>query len=128
MTAAELAAIATAALFIKIYPSENSAVFALLAAMTIDYITGVVVAIARKKLSSGVGFKGLCKKMLIICIITVCYIIDNYVIDSNTLTPVVSSFYLANECISILENSAKLGVPIPKKILEIFAQLRGDKK
>lgn len=48
--------------------------------MVIDYITGLMCAVADKKLSSAVGFKGICKKVLIILLVGVAHIIDLHVV------------------------------------------------
>lgn len=101
---------------------------ALLSFMALDYITGVVIAIINKKLSSAVGFKGLAKKLLILVFVAVGHILDTYVLGG---TPVVMSavvlFYIANEGISIVENAATLGLPVPQKLKDILEQIREGK-
>lgn len=97
---------------------------ALLAFMVIDYVTGILCAIADKKLSSAVGFRGICKKVLIILLVGVAHIVDERVIGSgSTLRGAVICFYLSNEGLSLLENAAHLGLPIPEKLKAILAQL-----
>ena len=103
---------------------------ALLIFMILDYITGLMCAIADKKLSSSVGFKGICKKVLIVMLVGVAHIVDLHVAGSgNALRSAVVCFYLSNESISMLENAAHLGLPIPEKLKTILAQLhnREDK-
>jgi len=97
---------------------------ALLIFMVIDYITGLMVAVAEKKLSSAVGFKGICKKVLIILLVGVAHIVDLHVVGTgNALRSAVVCFYLSNEGVSLLENAAHLGLPIPEKMKTILAQL-----
>ena len=91
--------------------------YALIAFVVIDYITGVMCAIADKNLSSEIGFKGICRKVLI-------YILDVYVLqDGHVLRMAVIFFYLSNEGVSLLENTVHLGLPVPEKLKEILAQL-----
>ena len=97
---------------------------ALLIFMTVDYITGLMCAVADKKLSSSVGFKGICKKVLIIRLVGVAHIVDLHVVGTgNALRGAVVCFYLSNEGVSLLENAAHLGLPIPEKMKSILAQL-----
>lgn len=103
---------------------------ALIVFMTLDYLTGVMCAIVDKKLSSAVGFKGICKKVLILMLVGVANIVDVHVVGTGSaLRGAVVCFYLSNEGVSILENAAHIGLPIPEKLKEILAQLhnRGDK-
>lgn len=103
--------------------------YALIAFVVIDYITGVFCAIADKSLSSGVGFKGICRKVLIFVLVGIGNIIDVYVLgDSSVLRTAVIFFYLSNEGVSLLENASRLGLPIPDKLKEVLSQLheKGD--
>lgn len=98
--------------------------YALIAFVVIDYITGVCCAAADHKLSSEVGFKGICKKVLIFILVAVGNIIDAQIIGSGSVVrTAVIFFYLSNEGISLLENSAHLGLPIPQKLKDILEQL-----
>lgn len=99
--------------------------YALIVFVVVDYLTGVMVAISRKKLSSSVGFKGICKKVAIFFLVGVAHTIDTTVICSGAvLRTAVIFFYLSNEGISLLENSARLGLPIPDKLKDVLAQIR----
>ena len=99
---------------------------ALLIFMVLDYITGLMCAIADKKLSSAVGFKGICKKVLIIMLVGVAHIVDLHVVGTgDALRSAVVCFYLSNESVSMLENAAHLGLPIPEKLKSVLAQLHG---
>ncbi|ODM25505.1 holin [Clostridium sp. Bc-iso-3] len=98
--------------------------YALIAFTVIDYITGVMCAITDKKLSSSIGFKGICRKVLIFTLVGIGNIVDVYVLgQGGVLRTAVIFFYLSNEGVSILENSAHLGLPIPEKLKEVLEQL-----
>ena len=104
---------------------------ALIVFVALDYVTGVMCAIVDKKLSSAVGFKGIFKKVLIFALVGVGHILDTHVIGSgDAMRTAVICFYLSNEGLSLLENAAHIGLPIPEKLKEILAQLhnRGDKE
>jgi len=102
---------------------------ALIIFMATDYITGLMCAIADKKLSSSVGFKGLMKKMLIIMLVGVAHIVDLHVTGSGeTLRSAVICFYLSNEGVSLLENAAHLGLPIPERMKAVLEQLHDREK
>lgn len=97
----------------------------LIAFMVIDYLTGVVNAILDKRLSSRVGFKGLAKKLFVVLMLIVAVLLDRLVNDGQWIfRTLVAYFYIANEGISIIENIALLGVPIPQKIVEILEQIK----
>ena len=98
--------------------------YALIAFTVIDYITGVMCAITDKNLSSSIGFKGICRKVLIFTLVGIGNIVDVYVLGQvGVLRTAVIFFYLSNEGVSILENSAHLGLPIPEKLKEVLEQL-----
>lgn len=98
--------------------------YALIAFTVIDYITGVMCAITDKNLSSSIGFKGICRKVLIFTLVGIGNIADVYVLgQGGVLRTAVIFFYLSNEGVSILENSAHLGLPIPEKLKEVLEQL-----
>lgn len=99
-------------------------ILALLAFVVIDYITGVMCAIADKKLSSAVGFKGICRKVLIFLLVGIANILDVQVIGTGSvLRTAVIFFYISNEGVSLLENAGHLGLPIPVKIKTVLEQL-----
>ena len=97
---------------------------ALVAFVSIDYVTGVMCAISDKDLSSRVGFKGICRKILIFALVGVANLIDVQVIQTGSiLRTAVVFFYLSNEGVSLLENAAHLGLPVPKKLKAVLEQL-----
>ena len=90
----------------------------------VDYITGVMCAISDRKLSSEVGFRGICRKVLIFILVGIANILDVEVIGTGSvLRTAIIFFYLSNEGVSLLENAAHLGLPIPKKLKDVLAQL-----
>ena len=98
--------------------------YALLAFVVIDYITGIMCAVVDKKLSSEVGFKGIFKKVLIFALVGIGHILDTRVIGSGSvMRTAVIFFYLSNEGVSLLENAAYLGLPIPQKLKSVLEQL-----
>lgn len=98
--------------------------YALIAFVVIDYITGVMCAVADKKLSSEVGFKGICRKVLIFLLVGIANVLDVQVIGSGSvLRTAVIFFYISNEGVSLLENAAHLGLPVPDRIKTVLEQL-----
>lgn len=98
--------------------------YALIAFVVIDYITGVMCAITDKKLSSAVGFKGICRKVLIFLLVGIANILDVQVIGTGSvLRTAVIFFYISNEGVSLVENAAHLGLPIPEKIKNVLEQI-----
>lgn len=105
----------------------NGIFIVLIAFICLDYITGVMSAIANKKLSSEIGAKGIVKKIFMLAIVAVGNLIDMYVIGNGSIIRnIVIIFYISNECISIVENAGKLGVPVPKKLLDVLEQLKKE--
>ncbi len=101
-------------------------IYALIAFVIIDYVTGLMCAVVDRKLNSEVGFKGIFKKVLIFVMVGVGHIIDSQVLGSGgAVRTAVIFFYLSNEGISILENAAHVGLPIPEKLKNVLEQLHG---
>jgi len=94
---------------------------ALIALIVIDYVTGVVKAIYNKQLSSEIGFKGICKKVLILCVVALAVVLQREM--GLPIREVTICFYIANEGISLIENVAEI-IPIPEKLKDILLQLR----
>lgn len=98
--------------------------YALLAFVVTDYITGVMCAIADHRLSSSVGFRGICRKVLIFTLVGIGHVIDAQIIgNGSVLRTAVIFFYIANEGLSLTENAAHLGLPIPDKLKAVLEQL-----
>lgn len=101
--------------------------YALITFVVIDYVTGLMVAVLEKKLSSEVGFRGIFKKVLIFVMVGIGNIIDVHLIkNGSAIRTAVIFFYVSNEGISIIENSAKIGLPIPEKLRDILKQLNKE--
>ena len=105
--------------------------YALVAFVVIDYLTGLMCAALDKKLSSEVGFKGIMRKVLIFVMVGIGHIIDTRILgDGSVLRTAVIFFYCSNEGLSVLENAAHIGLPVPNKLKEVLEQLhdRDDKE
>lgn len=103
--------------------------YALIVFVVVDYLTGVMVAVLDKKLSSEVGFHGIFKKVVIFALVAVGHIVDFYVIQNGSvIRTAVIFFYLSNEGISILENASVLGLPVPQKLKDVLEQLKDGKE
>ena len=99
--------------------------YALIAFVAADYVTGVLCAIVNKQLSSEVGFKGIFKKVLIFILVGIAHIIDSQLIGQGAvLRTAVIFFYCSNEGVSILENATRLGLPVPAKLKAVLEQLK----
>ena len=103
---------------------NDGLLIALVVFVAVDYLTGVMCAISDKKLSSEVGFKGICRKVLIFLLVGIANILDVHVIGTGSvLRTAVIFFYISNEGVSLLENAAHLGLPVPEKIKAVLEQL-----
>jgi len=106
-------------------------IYALVTMVIVDYVTGVMVAILEKKLSSSIGFRGIFKKVMIFLLVGIGHLFDTHVIgDGSAIRTAVIFFYICNEGLSILENAKRIGLPIPDKLKDLLAQVRskGDTK
>lgn len=98
--------------------------YTLLAFVVIDYITGVMCAIVDKKLSSAIGFKGICRKVLIFALVGIGHILDTHVIGSGSvMRTAILFFYISNEGVSLIENAVHIGLPVPQKLKDVLEQL-----
>ena len=101
--------------------------YALIAFVIADYVTGVMCAVSDKRLSSEVGFKGICRRVLIFVLVGMANILDMHVIGTGcVLRTAVLFFYISNEGVSVLENAGHLGLPVPAKLLDVLEQLHED--
>ena len=98
--------------------------YALIVFVVVDYLTGIMAAFIKKEISSEVGFKGICKKVAIFCLVGIGHVLDTQVIHTGSvLRTAVIFFYLSNEGISVLENVAIIGLPVPQKLRDVLQQL-----
>lgn len=110
-----------------IFGGFNSLIYALIALAAIDYLTGVLLAVYEKELSSDIGFKGISKKVMMFALVAVGNIIDQHIIGSgSSLRTMLIMFYLSNEGISIIENAGKIGLPLPQKLKDAIQKLNGN--
>lgn len=104
-----------------LFGTLDSLIYALVAFVSIDYTTGVLVAILNKKVSSEIGCKGISKKVMIFALVALGNIIDQCIISSgSSIRTMIIMFYLSNEGISIIENAANMGLPLPQKLKDII--------
>lgn len=100
--------------------------YALLVCISVDYITGVAVAIKRQELSSEIGFWGLVRKVCILLLIAIGHYLDAYVIGSGDAFRIaVTLYYIGNEGVFLLENCSNLGLPLPPKLVAVLKQIKG---
>lgn len=98
--------------------------YALIVFVVLDYFTGLLAAGVRRELSSEIGFKGIAKKACIFILVGLANIVDTQVIgNGSAIRTAVIFFYLSNEGLSILENSAIIGLPVPEKLKDMLLQL-----
>ena len=108
--------------------SFDDLLYALIAFVVADYITGVLKAVAEKNLSSAIGFKGICKKVCIFTLVGVANVLDTHIIGSGcVLRSAVIFFYISNEGISIIENAARMGLPVPQQLQNTLLRIYSDK-
>lgn len=111
----------------KIFGGFDTLLYSLISFIIIDYLTGIILAIKNKKLSSKIGYRGILKKVTIILIICMGNIMDKYILyTGNTLRTIIIMFYIANEGISILENVGEIGLPIPQKLKDVIKKLNNN--
>lgn len=98
--------------------------YALIGFVALDYVTGVMCAVSDQKLSSEVGFKGICRKVLIFALVGIGHLLDTHIFgETGVLRTAVIFFYLSNEGVSLLENASYLGLPIPERLKAVLEQL-----
>lgn len=108
--------------------SPDGFLYALVAFVVADYVTGVIRAGVERKLSSTIGFRGVARKIMIFILVGVANLIDTFVVPeaNDVIRTAVIFFYIANEGLSIIENSAALGLPIPTKLTTSLKQLHRE--
>ena len=110
-----------------VYGSTVGIIYALLIMMCIDYTSGVIKGVYNKELASNVGARGLFKKGCILLVLAMATVLDEAALNgTGMLASATAIFYICNEAISITENVAEIGVPIPQKIIDVLAQLRKE--
>jgi len=112
-----------------LFGDMDGLMIALVALIVLDYISGVTAAAVEHRLSSEVGAKGIAKKVFMLLIVAIANIVDiNVIGEGHALKTVTVVFYICNECISLIENAGRLGMPVPKKLLDVLDQLKSKDK
>lgn len=113
--------------FVYVYGGMDAAFKCLIVIMILDYITGVIAN--RINLDSKIGFKGIAKKVMILALVAVGAQVDKAMgTDGYICRTLVTMFYIANESLSIVENSAKMGLPVPQKLIDCLEQLKENEE
>lgn len=108
-----------------LFGDMDGLMIALVALIVLDYISGLIAAVIEKRLSSAVGARGIAKKVFMLLIVAIANIVDiNVIGEGHALKTVTVVFYLCNECISLIENAGRIGVPVPQKLLQVLEQLK----
>lgn len=108
----------------SLFGELDGILYALLVFIIIDYLTGIFAAVVEKQLSSSIGFCGIFKKIAILFLVSLGHMIDTAIIkQGGTIRTMVIFFYLSNEGLSILENTVRIGLPIPEKLQAILKQI-----
>ncbi|HFI0976751.1 TPA: holin family protein [Streptococcus suis] len=109
----------------SLFGELDGILYALLVFIIIDYLTGIFAAVVEKQLSSSIGFRGIFKKIAILFLVSLGHMIDTAIIkQGGTIRTMVIFFYLSNEGLSILENTVRIGLPIPEKLQAILKQIK----
>ena len=102
-------------------------IYALIAFVAADYVSGVMAAILARQLSSAIGFRGIAKKVLIFTLVGVGHILDTQILgNGGAIRTAVIFFYISEEGISILENAAEMGLPIPEVLQRVLGGMRDE--
>ena len=109
-----------------LFGTWDKLLWALMALMALDYVSGIIKAVYTRELSSEIGFKGLLKKIVILIIVSLAHVVQELTGGNVAIREIVIMFYIANEGISILENTAAIYPKMPERLKEILLQLRGD--
>lgn len=108
----------------SLFGELDGILYGLLVFIIIDYLTGIFAAVVEKQLSSSIGFRGIFKKIAILFLVSIGHLIDTAIIkQGGTIRTMVIFFYLSNEGLSILENTVRIGLPIPEKLQAILKQI-----
>lgn len=121
-----LASIGTA--FIWLVGGMDIAMQCLLIAIALDYVSGIIKAYVTKTLDSKIGFKGILKKLGLLCLVCLAVLIDRITGESGAIRTLVIYYFVANEGLSIIENLSIAGLPIPQSIKKALQALKKENK
>lgn len=114
--------------FVWLVGGIDIALSCLLVAIVLDYISGLIKAYETKTLSSSIGFRGILKKLGILVLVMLAVLVDRITIDNGGIRTLVIYYFVANEGLSILENLAQSGIPVPKKLKEALKVIKKENK
>lgn len=114
--------------FVWLVGGIDVALQCLLVAIVIDYISGIIKAYNTKTLSSNIGFRGILKKVGILLIVMLAVLVDRVTVDNGGIRTLVIYYFVANEGLSILENLAQAGLPIPKTLKNALKVIKKENK
>lgn len=113
--------------FVWLIGGTDVAFICLIVAIVLDYISGIIKAYNTKTLSSSIGFRGILKKLGILVLVMLAVIVDRITIDNGGIRTLVIYYFVANEGLSILENLAQAGLPIPKKLKDALKVIKKER-
>lgn len=112
--------------FIYLIGGMDIAITCLLIAIALDYISGIIKAYECKVLSSKIGFRGILKKVGVLLVVMLAVLIDRVTGNTGAIRTLVVYYFVANEGLSIIENLAEAGVPIPKSLKKALKSLKKE--
>ena len=113
--------------FVWLIGGTDVAFICLIVAIVLDYISGIIKAYNTKTLSSSIGFRGILKKLGILVLVMLGVIVDRITVDNGGIRTLVIYYFVANEGLSILENLAQAGLPIPKKLKDALKVIKKER-
>ena len=114
--------------FVYLVGGLDVAMIALLVAIVLDYVSGVIKAYVTKQLSSQTGFNGIVKKVAVLMIVMLAVLVDRVTGNTGAIRTLVIYYFVANEGLSIIENLGQAGVPIPQSIKKALKALKKENK
>lgn len=118
----------TVTTFLWLIGGIDVAFLCLIVAIILDYISGIIKAYSTKTLSSSIGFRGILKKIGVLVLVMLAVVVDRITVDNGSIRTLVIYYFVANEGLSVLENLAQAGIPIPKKLKEALKIIKKENK
>lgn len=112
--------------FVYLIGGMDIAITCLLIAIALDYISGLIKAYECKVLSSKIGFRGILKKVGVLLVVMLSVLIDRVTGNTGAIRTLVVYYFVANEGLSIIENLAEVGIPIPKSLKKALKSLKKE--
>lgn len=114
--------------FLWLIGGIDVAFLCLIVAIALDYISGIIKAYSTKTLSSRIGFRGLVKKIAVLILVMLSVVVDRITINNGGIRTLVIYYFVANEGLSVIENLAQAGLPIPKKLKDALKVIKKENK